>query len=155
MLDAVIAIAMGALCLSLRSELIRYLIVASGVLLILAGVVDLLLRHEITMGVIKGVLGVFCISMAWMDKTVEILLYLFAVVMVVYGVLGILQVVANRSNGIRSGFSAAARPVIHLAIGVALFIHQPGFVNWFFILLGALLILIGVLSVAAAFSRNE
>ena len=154
MLDAVIAIGMGVLCLVMRAELIRYLIVISGGLLILAGLIDVILRHEITMGVIKGVLGVFAISMAWMEKTVEILLYLLAVVMVFYGVLGILQVLSNRSNGIKAGFAAAARPFLHLAVGVALFIHQPGFVNWFFILLGALLILIGVLSVAAAVSDN-
>ena len=154
MIDAVIAIALGVLCLTMRAELIRYLIVAAGALLVLAGVVDIVLRHEVVIGAIKIVIGVFSFSMAWMEKTVEILLYLLAVVMVFYGILGILQVISNNSSGVRSRFHSAVRPALHLAIGVVLFIHQPGFVNWFFILLGVLLILIGVLSVASAVSDD-
>ena len=152
--DAVIAIGMGVLCLTMRGELLKYMIAVIGVLLVAAGVIDIVLRHEIMIGVVKIVIGVFAVSMAWDPVTVEILLYLLAVVMTFYGILGILQVISNSSNGIKSKFHAAVRPAIHLAIGFALFFHQPGFVSWFFIIMGVLLIVIGVLSVAAAFSED-
>ncbi len=152
--DAVLAIGMGVLCIAMRGTLLHVLLVALGALLVAAGVIDLVLRHEVVIGAVKIVIGVFGVSMAWDPVTVNIFLYLLAVVMSIYGILGILQVIVNSQNGIKSKFHAALRPAVHLAIGIALFIHQPGFVTWFFILTGVLLIVIGVLSVAAAVSED-
>lgn len=149
-IEAVIAIGLGVLCLTMRGYLLHVMLAVLGAMLVIGGVVDLVLRREFVIGIVKGVIGVFAVSMAWDPVTIEILLYLLAVVMTFYGVLGILQVLVNRSSGIKTGVYAAARPVVHLAIGIALFVHQPGFVTWFFIVAGALFIAIGLLSVAAA-----
>lgn len=152
--DAVIAIGFGVLCLVMRGDLLSVMLVVLGALLVAAGVVDIVLRHEIVIGTVKIVIGVLSVSMAWDPMTVRILLYLLALVMTVYGVLGILQVLVNSSNGIKARFHAAARPAIHLAIGIALFFHQPGFVTWFFLVTGVLFIVIGILSVSAAVSGD-
>ena len=152
--DAVLSIGFGVLCLVMRQELLHVMLVILGGLLVAAGIIDVVLRHELVIGVVKIVIGVFSVAMAWDPVTIEILLYLLAVVMTFYGVLGILQVLVNSSNGIKSKFHAAARPAVHLAIGIALFIHQPGFVTWFFLITGVLFIVIGVLSIAAAVSGD-
>lgn len=152
--DAVLSIGFGVLCLVMRQELLHVMLVILGGLLVAAGIIDVVLRHELVIGVVKIVIGVFSVAMAWDPVTIEILLYLLAVVMTFYGVLGILQVLVNSSNGIKSKFHAAARPAVHLAIGISLFIHQPGFVTWFFLITGVLFIVIGVLSIAAAVSGD-
>ncbi len=154
LIDAFIAVVMGILCIVMRGDLLHVLIAVIGGLLVAAGVVDLILRHEFVIGAVKVVIGVFAVMMAWDPVTVNILLYLLACVMLFYGLLGILQVLVNFQNGIKPKFFAVLRPFIHFAIGVALFAHQPGFVKWFFLITGALLIVIGVLSVAAAFSEE-
>ena len=153
-IDAVIAFGLGALCLTMRGNLLHIMLVVVGAMLVAAGVVDLVLRREIVIGAVKGVIGVFAVSMAWDPITIQILLYLLAVVMTFYGVLGILQVLVNRESGIKAGLHGAMRPVIHLAIGIALFAHPHELVTWFFIVTGVLFIVIGVLSVVAAISGD-
>ena len=152
--EAVLTIGFGVLCLVMRGDLLHLMLVVLGAMLVIGGVVDLVLRREIVIGVVKGVIGVFAITMAWDPVTIEILLYLLAVVMTFYGILGILQVLVNRSSGIKGGVNSTIRPVVHLAIGIALFVHQPGVVTWFFIVAGMLFIAVGVLSIAAAVSGD-
>ncbi|MBQ3640064.1 MAG: DUF308 domain-containing protein [Clostridia bacterium] len=152
--EAALAIGFGVLCLVMRGDLLHVMLVVMGALLVAGGVIEIVLRREIVIGTVKIVIGALSVSMAWDPMTVRILLYLLAVVMTVYGLLGILQILVNNGNGSKTKFHAAVRPAVHLAIGIALFFHQPGFVTWFFLVTGVLLVVIGVLSVAAAVSGD-
>lgn len=147
--NAAVTVATGILCLTLRHDMIHVILLLCGVFLVLSGIMEFALNREYVIGTVKIILGFLAGSMAWNPVSVTVVLYLLALTMTVYGLLGVLQIIVNRVAKIRPTFGDVARPFIHLSLGILLFLNHIRTADWFFLSCGVLLILRGIMSLTA------
>ena len=151
LLGAILSIVIGVLCIVLQNQVLGWLMTGIGVLLIVSGLLDLILAKNLISFVVKAVIGAAIILLGWLAVTV--VLYIIAVLMVIYGILGILQISANPAAGVGLKILALFRPVLNLVVGICLFFNQGGTVQWVLIVVGILLVVDGILSMASALAE--
>ena len=136
-LNALLYILTGLLLCIFRAHVLNVLLTVIGALFIAYGVI-FLLRHEWTGGAVSLVIGIVLILGGWLF--VEI-------VLIIFGILLTLKGVSDLVTAIRFSMPLAIIfACLALAIGILLVVSYWAMLDWFFILLGVIFIVNGILA---------
>ncbi len=135
-ISALLYIAVGILLCVFRAGLLNWAMTAIGIVMIVVGVLKAL-KKEVISGVILAAVGVVLIMGGWMF--VDIILLILGAVLAVNGLLDLFRALK------RKNVASTVAAVITMVVGVALIISKWALLDWLFIIIGAVLIVDGVL----------
>lgn len=144
LIEAVITILLGVLCITLKGQIISIALTILGVVLIVLGILDIV-NSVLNMGIIKIVVGAVVIVFGWAFVTVA--LYVIGVLLILYGLLALVNKIKARvhyTNVVSTVISYSVQ-VVSIIIGLFLLFNQGGTVNWVFIVAGIFSIIEGLL----------
>ncbi len=144
-------IAIGALFMIYKSEIISIAMSLIGVTFIVTGIIDLL--RKLTMsGVIKIVIGALVLVAGWLFITLA--LYILGACLLVAGISDICRLSAVKLK--KMTLAAAmhyVQPIIYILIAICLFFNQGGALSWVFTVSGLFLIIDGIVALIGAFDK--
>lgn len=143
MVDAIAYILIGILFCILKSSVINWLLTIVGVVFIVMGIYDIV-KNKTNSGVITLVIGLVIILGGWLF--VEVVLIVFGVLLFVKGILELISALSTKLDIIQIVNSS-----VTTVIGVMLIISKWALLDWFFIVLGIIFIVDGIL----VFFRKE
>ena len=120
-----------------------------GVLLIVNGIIHLVGDTDKVYGIILICVGALIIVAGWLIAT--IVLYIIAVLFIIYGAL---MIYAFFKAGHASIINLIA-PILMIVAGVLLFLNQKGTVDWVFIVEGIILVIEGAINLVAALATKN
>ncbi|MBR2974282.1 MAG: DUF308 domain-containing protein [Clostridia bacterium] len=141
-LMAILYVVVGALLCIFKAEVLNWVMTAAGVLFVVAGVLDIVKYKNNQSGIVNIVIGAVIIIAGWF--ILEIALIVFGVLIVINGVN---QLVAISKTKKLLAFLA---PVVTILVGVLLAIAHWVVFDWFFIVVGVIFIVDGVLQLIGA-----
>ena len=136
-LNALLYILTGLLLCIFRAQVLNVLLTVIGALFIAYGVI-FLLRDEWTGGAVSLVIGIVLILGGWLF--VEIVLIIFGILLTLKGVSDLVTAIRFRMP------LAIIFACLTLAIGILLVVSYWAMLDWFFILLGVIFIVNGILA---------
>ena len=139
LMTALMYIVLGALFIIFRAQLIKWLMVAAGVVLIAAGVWEIVKKDLVT-GVVLIAVGVLFL-LGFIEAITGIVLLILGVVLVAKGVLDLVNAFKASKVSVLSVVAA----VITISIGVLLIVAKWQLVDWVLIVVGAIMIVDGIL----------
>jgi len=151
--SAVVSIAIGIMFIILKDDIIGITMTLIGAAAIIMAIVDFV-NKQIRPGVIKSIIGVAVLVLGWV--LVDIALYLIAGVLIVLGISQIVSAVKLSAlcNSVQKVFMFI-KPVATLAAGLCLFFNKGGTMDWIFILVGVLILVEGLLSLADPTEKSD
>lgn len=153
LIEAVITILLGVLCIALKGQIISIALTILGVVLIVLGILDIV-NSVLNMGIIKIVVGAVVIVFGWAFVTVA--LYVIGVLLILYGLLALVNKIKLRvhyTNVVSTVISYSVQ-VVSIIIGLFLLFNQGGTVNWVFIVAGIFSIIEGLLLLVDACKKD-
>lgn len=141
--DAFAYILIGILFCALRSSVINWLLTIVGVVFIVLGIYDII-KNKTNSGIITLVIGLVIILGGWLF--VEAVLIIFGVLLFIKGVLELINALSTRIDIMQIVYAS-----INALIGVMLIISKWALLDWFFVVLGIIFIIDGIL----VFFRKE
>lgn len=139
LMTALMYIVLGALFIIFRTQLITWLMIAAGVVLIAAGVWEIVKKDLVT-GVVLIAVGVLFL-LGLIEAITGIVLLILGVVLVAKGILDLV----NAFKASRVSVLSVVAAVITIAIGVLLIVAKWQLVDWVLIVVGAIMIVDGIL----------
>ena len=138
----------GILCIVFKGEVINWLMTIIGVILIVDGILSIF-NNVKEMGIIKIIVGAVLIVMGWVIGIA--ILYVLSVLFILYGVMNLYNLIKAKVSSIL----LYVMPVMQLIIGVALLFNMGGTVNVIFIVIGACLIIDGIIELIGVIGTKE
>lgn len=144
--SAIISIAVGIMFMILKDDIIGITMTLIGAGAIIMAIVDFV-NKQTQDGIIKTIIGIVILVLGWVF--VDIALYIIAGVLIILGISQIISAVklSKYCNSVQKVFMLI-KPVATLAAGLCLFFNKGGTMDWIFFLVGALILLEGLLSLA-------
>ena len=133
---AIAYIVIGALLCIFKSQTLNWLLVGTGILCIALGIYYLM-GKDMTSGIIYVAVGVVLILGGWLF--VELALIILGVLLALRGVVDLADAMKTKRN------SAILSAVITITVGILLVLGKFVMVDWFFVILGAILVVDGIL----------
>lgn len=146
LLSGLISIILGVLFIIFKAEILNWMMIGLGVLLIVMGVLDIANKNLIP-GIVLLIVGILTIILS--STIIWLLLYILGVLLMVLGIVLFVQLF-NTKRKYRSGllnFISFLVPVFYILIGICLCFNQTSFINTVYIIVGVLLIVQGTLNV--------
>lgn len=148
---AALMVVVGILLIALKGAAISWAVTILGVALIVAGVLDVLVNKKGWIaGGIEILIGVLLIVFAWVIT--DIVLFIVAGVLVVYGIYGIILAVQKGTKPLSKFLLALIVPAVYVIAGIFLFLN--GF-SWAFVVSGVILVVYGVLQMIQAITTGN
>ena len=148
---AVALIAIGALFMIYKSEIISIAMTLIGVTFIVSGVVDIL-RKMTMIGGIKIVIGVLVLMAGWLFITLA--LYILGACLLVAGISEICRLSTIKTKKMTLALAMHyLQPVIYILVAICLFFNQGGALSWVFTVSGIFLIIDGIVALIGAFDK--
>lgn len=136
-LNAILYIAVGILFCIFRSGLLGWLMTIVGIVFVINGVIRFI-NSDTVAGIISAVIGVVVILGGWLF--VDIVLLVFGILVIIKGVTDLIDAVKSK---VTANIITAC---VTLAVGILLIISKWALMDLIFIILGAVFIVNGVLS---------
>ena len=136
--NAVLYLLVGVLFCLFRSSVLGWLLTAVGVLFIVQGVLSLL-QKDMAGGIVGLVIGLLVILGGWLF--VEIVMVLFGVLVIVKGVTSLMDALKRKNNTMPILMAG-----VTLFVGILLIVSRWAMLDWFFVILGVIFIINGVLA---------
>lgn len=151
--SAIISIAVGVMFMILKDDIIGITMTLIGVGAIIMAVIDFV-NKQTQAGIIKTIIGVAILVLGWVF--VDIALYLIAGVLIILGFSQIISAVklSKFCNAVQKVFMFI-KPVATLAAGLCLFFNKGGTMDWIFFLVGVLILVEGMLSLADPTDKGD
>lgn len=145
LIPGVASVALGILFITLKGGVIGIVLTVIGLLAVAMGVSDIINKKNAAASV-KIVIGVLVLVLGWVF--VDIALYVVAGVLIAFGVSQIVSAIklSELCNATQRSLMLV-KPIITLAAGLCLFFNKSGMIDWIFIIVGALVLAQGVISV--------
>ena len=134
--SALAYIAVGVLLCIFKGSALGWTMTAFGILFIAQGILDLVLDKDIYSAVINCAIGVLILIFGWLIATV--VLYVLGALLIAYGAYNILR-------GPKLLLFIATN-VITALVGVLLIVAQAATIDWFYVIVGIVLIINGILT---------
>ena len=146
---AAVSIIIGLLLIILKGKVISIVLTILGVVLVLSAIKDFI-DKKVESGAIKAVIGVCVLVFGWVF--VELAFYILAAALIIIGITQIINIKKYGPHGVtfKDNVLIYGKSVITAVAGVCLLFNQGGTINWVFILAGILLIVDGVMEIAAS-----
>lgn len=153
-ITAVLTIILGLLFIILKGEIIGITMTVLGVGLIISAVIDAVHRLY-TVAIVKAVVGILIIIFGWV--LVSAVLYIFAALLLIYGIVILCYMVKCRFRGFTKTDTVLKylEPSLCIVIAVFLLFNQGGTINWIFIVVGIALILEGIIAFVNSFTKSN
>lgn len=153
-LSAILAVVIGILFIWLKGGVISVAMTVIGVLLIAMGIMDAINR-SVTPAIIKIVFGAVIIAVGW--AFVQVVLYLLATGLVIYGAVLIYNNVRYKVRGLFlwDTILLYATPVMWLVIGLLLFFNMNATVDGVLIAVGVFMLIQSVLLFLEALRKKR
>ena len=135
---AILYVVVGALLCIFKAEVLNWVMTAAGVLFIAAGVLDVFKYKNTKGGIVNIAIGVVILVAGWL--VLELALIIFGVLIAINGVKELLAVKKSKS------IMPYIAPVVTILVGVLLVVAQWLVFDWFFIVIGIIFIVNGVLA---------
>ena len=154
MISAILTIILGILFIVLKEQVIGIGMTILGVLLIVAGVLDLIGSKQTYSAVVKIVIGVLFIVFGW--TIVSAVLYILAALLLVYGIYLFYDRIKTHMKGanLLSTIITYVEPALFILIAFFLFFNQGGTIEWVFIVSGIFAIIEGALMFLDALKKE-
>ena len=137
---AILYIVIGILFIAFRSALLNWMLTVAGILAIAYGIY-LIIKKNLVPGIIFVVVGILLILGGWFFLTVALII--FGVLLIVYGAKDLSELL--QAKGKTPVFPVIVACLTIIA-GILLVVSKWAFLDWFFIVIGALLIVDGILA---------
>ena len=134
---AILYILVGVLFCIFRASMLRWLLTAAGIVFIVMGVLDILKKNLVN-GIVEAVIGVVILVGGW--AFVNVALIIFGALLVIKGVLDLLAAIKAKA-----GIMTILAAVVTAVVGVLLIASKWVMVDWFFIVMGIILIVDGAM----------
>ncbi len=134
---AILYVVIGALLCIFKSNILSWIMTIAGALFIIAGLLDIFRHKNKKTGVINIVIGVAILVAGWL--LLEIALIVFGVLIVINGLKELLAIKSKK-------FKAYLSPLVTILVGAMLVLAKWLVADWFFIAVGVVFILNGVLA---------
>ena len=135
---AILYIVIGILFIAFRSALLNWMLTVTGVLAIAYGIY-LIVKKQLVLGIIFVAVGIALILGGWLF--LEIALIVLGVVLIIYGAKDLVSLL--QAKGKTPVFPVLVACLTILA-GILLVVSKWAFLDWFFIVIGAILIVDGI-----------
>lgn len=145
--SAVATILLGALFIIKRGGVIGLAITVLGVSVLVFALLDF--RAKLTnAAIVKGVVGLCILVFGWIF--VDLAIYILAAGIILTGLLQISSIKQYSPVNLDTNekLFIYARPVMMVVAGACLLLNKNGTIDWVFVLVGALLVIQGVMSFA-------
>ena len=145
LVNALIYIVLGVLFCIFKAGMLNWMLTIAGIVFIVLGVLDLVKKEYISGAVSIGI-GAIIILGGWLF--VEIVLLVFGIMLAIKGGLSMIDAVKGKSivDIIFAGITIAA--------GIMLIISKWALIDWFFIIIGIILIVNGALELVGKELKN-
>ena len=137
---AILYIVIGILFIAFRSALLNWMLTVTGILAIAYGIY-LIVKKQIVLGIIFVAVGIALILGGWLFLTIALIV--LGVVLIIYGAKDLIALL--QAKGKTPVFPVLVACLTILA-GILLVVSKWAFLDWFFIVIGAILIVDGVLA---------
>ncbi len=149
----ILSVALGIMFITLKGGVIGIVLTLIGIAAIAMGISDFL-NKQTTPAVIKCVIGILILVLGWV--LIDIAIYIIAGAFIVFG---IFQIISAIKLAERCAFTQKAmlfvKPVVTFAAGLCLFFNKNGMIDWLFIIVGALILAQGVISILELVQNNK
>lgn len=145
--SAVATILLGALFIIKRGGVIGLAITVLGVSVLVFALLDFLAKFT-NAAIVKGVVGLCILVFGWIF--VDLAIYILAAGIILTGLLQISSIKQYSPVNLDTNekLFIYARPVMMVVAGACLLLNKNGTIDWVFVLVGALLVIQGVMSFA-------
>lgn len=147
--SALLMLVLGILFIVQKAGVLVTALWIFGIVLIVAGVLDILTKNLIP-AIVKIALGAFLVIGNGAGFLVSIAIYIIGAVMIVLGAVQFFEIFRKRSSFLARLF-ALASAVLYIVIGVLLFLGNLA--DWIFIVIGVFMIIDSVLDLAAGIKK--
>ena len=137
--SALMYIILGALFIVFKAGVLNWLMTAAGVLFIVFGVLDLI-KGATTSGVINVAIGIVILLGGWFF--LEVVLLVFGILLAVKGTIALL----NSLKALNKSFFDILFSALTVIVGFMLIASKWAVVDWFFVVMGAMFVVDGVLA---------
>ncbi len=144
-INAAMYILMGILMCIFRADLLNWAMTAIGIIFVVSGIIRAL-KNEIVEGVIIAAIGVVIILGGWLF--IDIILLILGAVLTVKGILDLFKAIEIKY------IPAIIGPIITMIVGVLLIVSKWALLDWFFIIIGVVLIIDGIMIVLTQLKKN-
>ncbi len=134
--NSILYIGIGLLIAIFGMKLLDIAMTVVGVVLIVIGVLKVLKKNYIE-GAIMAAIGILVIVGAWFF--IEVIMIVFGVALIIKGVMDLIKSIQTKNTW------ALVSAIITAVVGILLAVNGAGVLNWLFIIIGAILIIDGVL----------
>ncbi len=134
---ALLYIAIGILFIIFRGGVLNWMMTAIGALFIVFGILDLT-KNRTFNGVVNIAIGIAVIICGW--TLLSIVLLIFGIMLALKGLLALL------ASFKRPKVLPILAAILTIAVGVVLIFFQQHLVDWFFIAMGAVLVVNGIMA---------
>ena len=134
---AVLYVLVGVLFCIFKASMLNWLLTAAGIVFIVLGVLDILNKNLVNC-IVEAVLGVVILVGGW--AFVEVALIIFGALLVIKGVIDLMAAIKAKA-----GIFTMIAAVITAVVGVLLIASKWVMLDWFFIVMGVILIVDGAL----------
>ena len=149
---AIALMAIGALFMIFKGEIISIAMTLVGVTLIVLGVVDLLHRFTVS-GIVKIALGALVLAAGWLFITLA--LYILGAFLLIAGVTDISRISKIKVKKMTLSMAMHyVQPIIYILVAICLFFNQGGAISWVFTVSGLFLIIDGIVALIGAFDKR-
>ena len=138
LMSAIMYIVIGALFCIFKAGVLDWLMTIAGILFIVFGIIDLV-KGTTTSGVINIAIGAVILIGGWFF--IEVVLIVFGILLAVKGTIALINALKARNVSVFNVIFA----VLTLAVGVMLIVSKWALIDWFFIVMGVIFIVDGVL----------
>lgn len=137
---AVLYILVGVLFCIFRATMLSWLLTAAGIVFIVMGVLDVLKKdkNDLIKGIVEAVIGVVILVGGW--TFVEVALIIFGALLVIEGVYDLITAINAKAD-----ILVIVTAMITVVVGVLLIASKWVMVDWFFIVMGVILIVEGAM----------
>ncbi len=139
LVNAILYILVGVLLCIFRASVLDWAMTAIGIVLIVVGVLEAI-QGELIEGIVTAAIGAVVILGGWLF--LGIILLVLGVALAVKGVLELIKALGSKKLSI----PALVSSVVTVVIGVMLAIGNWVLIDWFFIIIGVILIVDGALA---------
>ena len=137
---AVLYVLVGVLFCIFKKSMLNWLLTAAGIVFIVLGVLDILKKKhdDLIKGIVEAVIGVVILVGGW--AFVGVALIIFGAFLLIEGVIDLMAAIKAKA-----GIFTMIAAVITAVVGVLLIASKWVMLDWFFIVMGVILIVDGAL----------
>lgn len=149
----ILSVALGILFITLKGGVIGIVLTLIGIAAIAMGISDLL-NKQTTPAIVKFVIGVLILVLGWV--LIDIAIYIIAGAFIVFGIYQIITAIKFADHFPSSQKAIVfIKPIVTLAAGLCLFFNKNGMIDWTFVIVGALILAQGVISILEIVQNNK